>query len=138
MKVFLPTLTIDGFKLYRRDHRSDSHGGICVFANNNAYSRRRLDLELWDVECVWLELNSHYRKFLIGTISRPLNSSAKILLLTEDSTGVAFETIISNIFITGDFNLDIIKNSSVKSTRHLCQHFSLEQLITESTHHTEN
>ena len=25
-------LTIDGFKLYRRDRRSDSHGGICVYA----------------------------------------------------------------------------------------------------------
>ena len=131
-------LTIDGFKLYRRGRRSDRHGGICAYAKTNVYSRRRSDLELPDVEYVWLELNSHQRKFLIGTFYRPPNSTAEILLLIEDSIGLAFDTNISNIFITGDFNLDVLKNSSSRKVRDICQHFSLEQHITEPTHHTEN
>ena len=131
-------LTIDGFKLYRRDRRSDSHGGICVYAKNNVYCRRRSDLELPDIECVWLELNSHHRKFLIGTFYRPPNSSAEILSLIEDSIGLAFDTNVNNIFITGDFNLDILKNSSRQKVRDICQHFSVEQLITEPTHYTES
>ncbi|MCG8116730.1 MAG: reverse transcriptase domain-containing protein, partial [Candidatus Thiodiazotropha endolucinida] len=44
----------------------------------------------------------------------------------------------SNIFITGDFNLDILKQASNKKIRDICQHFNLEQLITEPTHKTEN
>ena len=102
------------------------------------YSRRRPDLELPDVECVWLELNSHHRKFLIGTFHRPPNSSAEILSLIEDSIGLAFDTNVNNIFITGDFNLDILKNSSNQKVRDICQHFSLKQLITEPTHYTES
>ena len=103
------------------------------------YSRRRSDLELPDIECVWLELNSHHRKFLICTFYRPPNSSAEILSLIEDSIGLAaFDTNVDNIFITGDFNLDILKNSSRQKVRDICQHFSLEQLITEPTHYTES
>ena len=66
---------------------------------NNVYCRRRSDLELPDIECVWLELNSHHRKFLIGTFYRPPNSSAEILSLIEDSIGLAFDTNVNNIVI---------------------------------------
>lgn len=131
-------LDIEGFKLFRRDRLGDSHGGICVYTKSNIYSRRRQDLELPDIECVWLELNIHHRKFLLGTFYRPPNSRAGILTSIEDSIGLAYDTNISDIFITGDFNFDLLKRSSHQKIRDLCQHFNLEQLITEPTHHTEN
>ena len=112
--------------------------GYVFMQKDNVFSRHRSDLELPDVQCVWLELNSHHRKFLIGTFCRPPNSSAEILSLIEDSIGLAFDTNVNNIFITGDFNLDILKNSSSQKVRDICQHFSLEQLITEPTHYTES
>ena len=40
--------------------------------------------------------------------------------------------------ITGNFNLDVSKQASYRKINDLCQHFNLEQIITEITHHTEN
>ena len=75
---------------------------------------------------------------LIGTFYRPPNSTNAILTSKEDSIGLAYETNISNILITGDFNLDILKENSSRKVRDLCQQFNLEQIINEPTHFTEN
>lgn len=131
------SLTINGFKLYRRDRSGDNHGGICVFANQNIFSRRRNDLELPNIECVWIEVSIHHRKILIGSFYRPPNAPAAVLSSIEDSIGLAYDTNIQNIVITGDFNLDILKQTSNKKVSEVCQHFNLEQLITEPTHFTE-
>lgn len=107
-------LNIQGFKLYRRDREGDSHGGICVYVQQNLYSRRRNDLELPDIECIWIEINTHNRKQLIGTFYRPPNSDNTVLATIEDSIGLAFDTNMQNILITGDFNLDTQKQFQIK------------------------
>ena len=132
------TLKIKGFNLYRRDRGGDSHGGICVFVNQSIFSCRRLDLELPQIECVWIELSIHNRKELVGTFYRPPNSYNLIYKSIEDSVGLAFDTNIPNITITGDFNFDVSKQASFRKINDLCQHFNLEQLITVPTHHTEH
>ena len=91
------TLNIQGFKLYRRDREGDNHGGICVYVQHNLYSRRRNDLELPDIECIWIEINTHNRKQLIGTFYRPPNSDNTVLATIEDSIGLAFDTNMQNI-----------------------------------------
>ena len=75
---------------------------------------------------------------LIGTFYRPPNSTNAILSALEDSIGHAFETKIPNILITGDFNLNILKDNSSRNVRDLCQQFNFEQIINEPTHFTEN
>ena len=91
------------------------------------FSKRRQDLELPNIECLWVEISIKNKIQLIGTFYRPPNSTNAILSAIEDSIGLAFDTNISNILITGDFNLDI-----------LCQQFNFEQIINEPTHFTEN
>ena len=130
-------LNIQGFKLHRRDREGDSHGGICVYVQQNLYSRRRNDLELPDIECIWIEINTHNRKQLRGTFYRPPNSDNTVLATIEDSIGLAFDTNMQNILITGDFNLDTQKQVSNKKIIDICQQFNLTQLITEPTHYTE-
>ena len=65
-------------------------------------------------------------------------SSNRVYSSIEDPIGLAFDTNISNITITGDFNLDAFKQASYRKINDLCQHFSLEQIITQPNHHTEN
>ena len=77
------------------------------------------------------------KKQLIGTFYRPPNSANAILSSIEDSIGLAFDSNIQNILMTGDFNLDILKDNSNRK-RDLCQQFNFEQLINEPTHFTEN
>ena len=57
--------------------------------------------------------------------------------MIEDSIGLAFDTNISNILITGDFNLDVNKQVSYSKIRDLCPYFNFEQLITIPTNFTE-
>ena len=49
------SISLDGYKLYRRDRGGDNHGGICVYTKDNVFSRRRNDLELPNIECIWIE-----------------------------------------------------------------------------------
>ena len=132
------TLSLNEYNLHRRDRVGDNHGGICVYATQNIYSRRRYDIERPNIECVWIEASVHNKKILIGTFYRPPNSAQEVLSSIEDSISLAFDTNIQHILITGDFNLDILKQSSHKKVLDLCQHFSLDQLINEPTHHTES
>ena len=102
------------------------------------FSKRRHDLELPNIECLWVEISIKNKIQLIGTFYRPPNSTNAILSSIEDSIGLAFETNISKILITGDFNLDILKDNSSRKVRDLCQQFNFKQIINEPTHFTEN
>ena len=69
----------------------------------------------------------HNRKQLLGTFYRPPNSPNVVMTSIEDSIGLAFDTNIQNILITGDFNLDLLKDTSKRKIADLCQHFNLKQ-----------
>ena len=85
---------IENFKLFRLDRSGDHYGGICVYVRNNVYSRRRNDLELPKIKCIWVEISIRNNKRLIGTFYRPPDSSNAILPSTEDSIGLAFDSNI--------------------------------------------
>ena len=132
------TISLNEYNLYRRDRGGDNHGGICVYAKQNVHSRRRQDIELPNIECLWIEVSTHNKKILLGTFYRPPNATTDVLSSIEDSISLAYDTNIRNILITGDFNLDILKLTSNKKVSDLCQHYNLLQLINEPTHHTES
>ena len=132
-------IELSGFKLpYRRDRQGDNHGGICVYVKDSIFSKRRPDLEMPDIECVWIEVSTRHKKLLLGTFYRPPSSSADVLASIENSVGLAYDTNISDIFVTGDFNLDMLQSASKRKIESLCQQYSLHSLITESTHFTES
>ena len=83
------------------------------------HTRRRTDLELPNIECIWVEVNIHHRKFLLGTFYRPPNSSAQTLSSIEDSTSLAFDSNITDVFITRDVNLDTLKATTKNKLQHL-------------------
>ena len=56
----------------------------------------------------------------------------------EDSIGLAFDSIINDVFITGDFNLDTRKTTSYQKISTICQQFGVTQMIVEPTHFTEH
>lgn len=115
----------------------DNHGGVCVYVDNTLYAKRRNDLELQNIECVWIEVSLHGKKILIGTFYRPPNSTNETLTVIENSIGLANDTNIQDILVTGDFNLDILKQNTNRKISNICQYFGLTSLITEPTHFTE-
>lgn len=78
-------IALEGYVTYRRDRVGDNHGGVCVYVHDNIFSKRRHDLELPNLECVWIEINTRNKKLLIGTFYRPLNSSNATFAVIEDN-----------------------------------------------------
>ena len=121
---------------FRLDRIGDSHGGIAVYVKEAIPCKRRLDLEVANIECLWLELNIRNRKLLVGTFYRPPNSSHIVLSNIENSIGLAVD-MHSRYHITGDFNLNVINPSSANKILDICKQYNLHQLIKEPTHFTK-
>jgi len=77
------------------------------------------------------------RKFLIGGIYRSPNANNHQWTLLEQSFDQAFSQRVDNVFITGDFNINILKSPTNKITN-LITSYNAEQLIDTPTHYTEN
>ena len=130
-------IKMEEYTVFRRDRVGDSHGGVCVYVKNNLHVRRRNDIEIQNLECVWIEITTHNKKVLIGTFYRPPNSPNDTMAHIENSVGLAVDTNIQDILILGDFNLDILKQLPSRKINNVCQYFGLDQLISEPTHFTE-
>ena len=131
-------LVFNGFRTpFRRDRVGDSHGGILVYVKQDIPCKRRPDLELANIECIWIEINIRNKKLLLGTYYRPPNASPLVLSNIETSIGLAVDTGIDNIYITGDLNLNMLNQYSRNKIMDICQTLSLHQLIDEPTNFTE-
>ena len=62
-RVLTKDLAFNNYRLpFRRDGVGDSHGGIVVYVKENIPCKRRYDLELNTIECIWLKLNTKNKK----------------------------------------------------------------------------
>ena len=122
---------------FRNDRENDPHGGVAVYVKNNIPCMRRTELEILNVESVWIEIRLKYKRLLIGTFYRPPNSDQSVLSNIERSIDLAIDTGISDIIILGDFNLNMLKPASSRPISNICQQYNLQQIITEPTHFTE-
>lgn len=132
-------VSINGFRApFRNDRTDDGHGGVAVYVKYNIPCLRRHDLEMLNVESVWLEVRLKSKRILVGTFYRPPNSNQSILTDIERSVDLAVDTRISDIIILGDFNLDMLKLNSRRKIENICQQYDLKQVINEPTHFTES
>ena len=102
-------IMFDQFQVpFRRDRVGDSHGGILVYVKNEIPCKRRVDLELLNIECVWIEINIKNRKILIGTFYRPPNASPIIRTDIENLIGLAVDTRITDVIVTVDLDQNML------------------------------
>ena len=122
---------------FRRDCVSDSHGGVIVYVKRGIPCKRRLDLELVNHECVWIEIIVKNKKLPIGTFYRQPTASPVVLSDIENSIGLATDTGVEAIVVTGDLNLNMLNQHSRMKITDLCQTYNLTQLINDPTNYTE-
>lgn len=121
----------------RKDRPGDSHGGVMLYVKKGIHYKRRNDLELRNIESIWIEVANSHKRVLVGVFYRPPNADAAYLSYIEDSFGLAIDTGIKDIIITGDFNLNATYPNTQRKIDCICSQFSLCQLIVEPTHFTE-
>ena len=129
-------LKINGFDIFRRDRTSDRYGGILTYVRSNLISKRRTDLEITEIENLWIEIKVNTKHVLLGTFYRPPNSSSSVLEKIEQSIDLATDSRIPTLAIAGDFNLDFTTNVSSKFLN-ILNSYGLTQIINEPTHFTE-
>ena len=98
---------------------------------------RRNDLEPLNIECIWIEIQLKPTRILLGLFYRS-NSDALYLSAIEDFIYLAFDTLISNIIVTGDFNLNVLNPHTSNKISAIRTPFSLYQTITKPTHFTKH
>ena len=78
-----------------------------LYVNEGLHYKRRDDLELQNIENIWIELANSLKRILLGLFYRPPNPDAAYLAHVEDSISLAIDTGILELIITGDFNLNL-------------------------------
>ncbi|XP_053388703.1 uncharacterized protein LOC128551811 [Mercenaria mercenaria] len=132
-------LIFDGFHdPERKDRPANSHGGVLLYVKEQFRYKRRHDLEIQSVECIWIELITKTKRILFGTFYRPPNTTAPEHSLIEDCIHLAVDTGIPDIIVTGDFNINMQNPDVSRKISSLCQRLSLTQCISDPTHFTEN
>ena len=121
-----------------KDRTGDSHGDVMLYVKTSIHYKRRADLEIRDIESIWIELVNNHKHILFGLFYRPPNSDANYYTNIENSLALAVDTGISDIIITGDLNLNLLNPQTSRKIYSLCTQFSLFQSITQPTHFTEN
>ena len=122
----------------RKDRDRDPHGGVVIYVKESLNYKRRQDLELPGIECIWLEIILQHKRLLFGLFYRPPNSDQIYHSLIEDSIHLAIDSGITDVIVTGDFNYNLMNDVTNRKILSICQQFSMHQYITEPTHFTEN
>ena len=99
-------------------------GGVLVYVRNNINCQLRPDLHVGIVECIWLGRRFKTKKYLYGTFYIPPNSNAQVWEDIEQSIDLALTCII-DIIVTGDFNVNMLRNTSNDKISNLKNQFSL-------------
>ena len=121
---------------YRHD-RTDRAGGVAIYVKDNLACKRRLDLEIQDLECVWVQVRSYGHNILVAGIYRPPNAGQNYWTLIQESIDRARNTNINDIVILGDLNNNLLIPQRCKHLKDIISNFNLKQLIEEPTHFTE-
>ena len=114
------------FQLQEYDFVSNSRsskvgGGVGIYIDNDLTYKKRLDLSILNdiIECIFIEVIQPKTNFLIGCVYRPPGTD---IMLFNDNISAILDKINSKrrpllTFLTGDFNIDLLKSESHGPTR---------------------
>lgn len=109
-------IAIDGYKLFRND-RNRHGGGICVYLRHNLKCRllrkssNSEEATQGRTEFLCLEVECDSERFLLGIYYNPPDTDCSQLLFSHCEE---FTVRYKSTFFLGDFNTDLLKNTSRK------------------------
>ena len=77
---------------FRADRIGRPGGGVIIYVRQSLVCKRRNDLEINNLEAVWLEICVRSKKILIGGFYRPPNSTADYFTILSESIDRAYNT----------------------------------------------
>ena len=107
---------------------------VSYYVKATLFYKRRGDLEIRRVENIWIESANNHKRVLFGAFYRSPNSDATYFSNIEDSFALAVDTGISDVIVTGDFNLNMLNVRTSRKIESLCIYRSIDK----PTHFNEN
>ena len=130
-------LSIQEYHPILRKDRAAPGGGVAVYISQNYIYKRRVDLEIAHVECLWVEIISKNQKFLLAVCYRPPDANAEFWEDIQYMIDLASLDRCKNIIMTGDLNADPLTLEGRKLSR-LCDANDFTLHIDQPTRITEN
>ena len=100
-----------------------------IYVKESIYCKRRNDLDLRGIECIWIELTLKRKHILFGLFYRPPNSDSECYIAIADCIHLAADSGSEDIVITGDFNFNMLNTQSSRKINSICEELSLLQMI---------
>ena len=117
-------INLQGYTIHRRDRIGKlGGGGLLIYSSKELNTIRRDDIEMQDIEAIWIELVNNYRQpLLIGYIYRPPNSRAECVTKFETML-LKVDTEDKELIILADFNIDLMSDKIPLKWTHLKNSF---------------
>ena len=118
---FLTNVEIEDFQMFHTGSKSNK-GGTAIYANKNFDSIERTDLNInsMEYESTWIEIkNKRSKNIIIASIYRhPHNNFKDLFNYLEKCLSVIVQED-KELYVCGDFNLDLLKIESDHNIPHL-------------------
>ena len=115
------SVTIANFhKPFRCDREERLEGGIIIYVRNSYYCKPRNNLEILNLEAVWVEVHIKNKTILVGGFDRPPNAKVEYYDLVSESVDRACSTQNKDIVLLGDFNCDASKPHLITEFKIYC------------------
>ena len=128
-------LILSGFHKPIRKDRDGTGGGVAIYVRESLFLKQRPDLDVNNLEAIWVETKIKNETLLIGSFYRPGSKPVSYWKLIDESIQNAAST--GNRFIVlGDLNSDYLENPS-KHLLDLMTFNNLNQVVTSPTRYTD-
>ena len=134
---------IPGYSFVSRPRKAGKGGGVGVYISDDITWDRRQDLEVDEIESIWIEIwpsRQHCKGILIDTIYRPPETSK---YLHKDFNTV-FNSMMTRasgeskeMIVLGDMNVNFLAPGDNKDLKSVFELFGLKQIIEKPTRITE-
>ena len=131
-----PIFNIDKYKFIHIDLNNGKGGGVALYIYDNLQYKVRHDIQLEGIETLFIEIiDDKHKNKIIGVMYRPPNNVADVFLDNLESCLELISRENKEIYITGDFNIDLSLPYTVLGQHftNLLSSFSFKPLINKPT-----
>ena len=135
-------IAINNSNVVRKDRICSGGGGILIYVRQHPNYRRISELELPNIEAIFIELQFSNENILVGFIYRPPNNNfvnySEWLIIMDNLLDKVNNTY-NKVILLGDFNIDLLPTAVQKTSWiNTSQSYYLNQLIDEPTRITSH
>ena len=120
----------------RLDQQYNNNGGVAIYVREDLYCKPRPDLQVKNLEAVWVETKINQESILVGSFYRNPHAQVNYWNLIEEGIGKVDRTQ-TKFIILGDFNDNALPHPS-QHMKDILNAYHLKQLITSPTRITNN